>query len=420
MLTPLLLLACDSTGSIQLGGNETGADPHTAAAVDTDGDQLPGDTSTDTDTDTAEEPDSDVVYSAWFDETVMHTVDITVSDRGIRDLNNNGREYVEADVVLDGTPLPQVGLRLKGSSTYQDLNCSDGYCKASFKIKTDEYLPDQKFGSLQRITLNNMTTDYTQSKEVVVYNILRDASQLASRCSYARVTLNGEPWGLYANVEAVDDEWVERRFTDPSGNLWATASSGADFTDTGLYFWESNSGDGDKSQLQALTRALARYEGDFFGELSGLMNVDQYLDYWAWCAAMGNYDGYPFTGNDVILYEDPLDERRMVFAPWGTDESFDQYESSGRIWYNAYTTLGYACLADAACVAELKVRIQANADVTEGMDMLTRAQAAWDLSEADVTTDPTRPFPPSDVWAYRDYYAAVIDGWPAYTRQKAL
>lgn len=413
----LTLLACGPSGSIKLPGGSGGEDTGVDTGADTGADVLPGDTTVDTDT--AEEPDKDAIYEAWFDETVMHTVDITIDDRNIRALNNDGRTYVEADVVVDGTTLAQVGLRLKGSSTYQDLNCSDGYCKASFKIKTDEYLPDQKYGSLQRITLNNMTTDYTQSKEVVVYNLLRDASQLGSRCSYARVTINGEPWGLYANVEAMDDEWIERRFEDSSGNLWATASSGADFTDTGMSRWEINTGTGEKDQLRRLTEALKVYQGDFFGELGGIMNADQFIEYWSWCAAVGNYDGYPFTGNDVILYEDPLDDRRMVFMPWGTDESFDEYEVSGRIWWGAYTSLGYACLADPACVTELKTRIQANADTTEGMDMLARAQAAWDLSEADVTTDPIRPFTPDYVWYYRDYYAAVIDGWPDYSRAQA-
>jgi hypothetical protein len=412
----LLLLACTHPSSISLGGDtgSTGTD----TPDDTAPDEIPGDSSADTG-DTGEKPDKDAIYAAWFDETVIHTVDITVSEVNIRKLNNDGRTYVEADVVLDGTALPNVGLRLKGSSTYQDLNCSDGLCKAAFKIKTDEYVPDQKYGSLQRITLNNMTTDYSQSKEVVIYNVLRDASQLSSRCSYARVTLNGEPWGLYANLEAMDDEWVKRRFEDPEGNLWATESSGSDFTDTGLSRWVINSGPGDKDQLEALTRALEQYEGDYFGELGGIMNTDQYLDYWAWCAAVGNYDGYPFNTNDVILYEDPLDDRRFVFMPWGTDESFDVYEYSGRIWWYAYTALGQACLADPACVTELKARIQANADISEGMDMLTRAQAAWDLSEADVMTDPTRPISPGEVWRARDSLAAVMEGWPDYTREHA-
>lgn len=418
-MTLILLLACGPSGSIKLPGGSNGpSGPDDTGEVDTAPDVIPGDTSDDTDTDTGEEPDKDEVYHAFFDETVIHTVDITLSDRAIRSLNNDGRTYVEGDVVIDGTTLLQVGIRLKGSSTYQDLNCDDGYCKASFKIKTDEYLPDQKYGSLQRITLNNMTSDYTQSKEIVVYNVLRDASQLGSLASYARVTLNGEPWGLYANVEAMDDEWVERRFEDPSGNLWATASSGADFTDTGMGRWEINSGTGEKDQLRRLTDALAAYKGDFHGELGPIMNTDQFLEYWSWCGAMGNYDGYPFTGNDVILYEDPLDDRRVVFMPWGTDESFDQYEVSGRIWWAAYTSLAYACMADPACVTELKTRIAANAETTKGMDMLGRAEAAWDLSEADAQTDPKRPFTPDYVWYYRDYYAAVIDGYPTYVESQ--
>ncbi|MSQ04217.1 MAG: hypothetical protein EXR71_20400, partial [Myxococcales bacterium] len=373
---------------------------------------------TDTDTDTDIDVDKDAIYEAFFDPAVIQTVDLTLSEAAIRALNRNGNEYVEGDLVVNGTELLGVGVRLKGSSTYMDLNCEDGYCKAAFKIKTDEFDPEQKYGSLQRITLNNMGTDYIQSREVIVYSLLHDQSQLASRASFARVTLNGEAMGLYANVEAMDDEWIERRFADATGNLWATAAGGAEFTETGMYFWELNNGTGEKDHLRAIMAALDAWGGDFFGELGPVVNVDQFLDYWAWCAAVGNYDGYPFHSNDVILYEDPSDARRVVFMPWGEDETFNEYETTGETWNTAYLRLGYACLLDAACVAELKVRIEVAVDAYDEADMLSRAQAAWDLTESDVQTDPKRPFTPDDVWYYRDYYAGVIDGYDDYVRAK--
>lgn len=420
MLT-LLFLACNS-GSIQLGSPETEDSGETGGGggdTDTAPDVLPGDTSDTGDTDTGPDVDPDEVYEAFFDAGVIQTVDITLSRDAIRDLNRDGGTYVEGDVVVNGTALPSVGVRLKGSSTYMDLDCSDGYCKAAFKIKTDEFLPDQKYGSLQRITLNNMASDYTQSKEVLVYQLLHEQAQLASRVSYARVTLNGEPMGLYANVETMDDEWLERRFADDSGNLWATSSGGAEFSDTGLSQWEINSGAGDKDHLRALEKALDRYDGDFFGELEPYIKTDQFLEYWAWCAAVGNYDGYPFHSNDVLIYEDPSDERRLAFMPWGEDESFNEYEYTGETWNVAYLRLGQACLSDPACVRELKTHIGTAVDAYDAAGMLARAQAVWDLSEADVQEDPKRPFTPDYVWYYRDYYAGVIDGYDDYVREKA-
>ena len=412
-----LFFACGPQSPILLGDStpDTGDEP---PIPEDSGNVLPGDTSDTGETDTGEEPDKDEVYEAFFDPAVIQTVDITLDDRAIRALNQDGREYVEGDVVINGVTLLQVGVRLKGSSTYQDLECNDGYCKASFKIKTDEYI-DQKYGSLQRITLNNMVTDYTQSKELIVYNLLHQQSQLASRCSYARVTLNGEPWGLYSNVESVDDEWLQRRFADTEGNLWGTGSSYGDFTDSGFRGgWVVKSGEGDFTQIAAVKAALDSFGGDFFGELGSVVNVDQFLDYWAWCSAVGNFDGYPFHLNDVILYEDPADDNRIQFAPWGTDESWDQLEVSGQAWYTVGGRLALACIYDAACLAELKVHIDTATTAYGDSDVLAQAQAVWDLSEADVQSDPRRPFTPDYVWAYRDYYGPVMDGYGDYVRNQ--
>ncbi|MFN7143679.1 MAG: CotH kinase family protein [Myxococcota bacterium] len=378
---------------------------------------LPGDTAPDT---VPGGDDDDAIYAAFFDPTVIQTVDLVLSDAAIRTLNRGEDDgYVEGDATINGVFFPSVGVRLKGSSTYQDLDCSDGACKAAFKLKLNEFVEDQRYGDLERVTLNNMTSDYTQSKELIVYDLLHRQSQLASRASYARVTLNGQPWGLYLNIESADDRWLRRRFEDPEGNFWGTASSWGDFyepwLDTG---WVSKSGDGDKERLRALTAALDAYAGDFFGELSPYVNVDQWLDYWAWCAATGNYDGYPFTVNDVLVYADPADGGRFTFAPWGTDESFDEQEYTGRGWNVVSARLGTACLADPACVMELTTHIDAALTDYDATDVLGIAQAAWDLSEDDVLTDPKRPFTPDHVWYYRDYYAGVVPGYSDYVRAK--
>lgn len=418
MTTLLLALACPGDQVIISGDTpvDTG-NPVPDDSVET----VPGDTSEPVDSgDTGEMPSDDELYERFFDVNVIQVIDIELSQASINRLNNvDGRTYVEGNVVVNGYRFDNVGVRFKGSSTYTDLDCGDGYCKASFKIKFDEFVAGQKFGDLERVTLNNMMTDYTQSKEVIVYGLLAEHSQLASRANYARVTLNGESWGLYANVETADDEWLKRRFADPSGNFWGTAYYYGDFygpyLDTG---WVSKSGDGDQSQLWAVTVALDAYRGDFFGELGGLINTDQWLDYWAWCAVVGNYDGYPFTLNDVLIYADPADGNRFVFAPWGTDESWAEYELSGQTWNAVGGRLGTACLYDQACVDELLVHINTAIELYDESEVLARAQAAWDLSEADVLTDDKRPFTVDYVWYYRDYYADLMPRYGDYVRGK--
>lgn len=118
----------------------------------------------------------------FFDPSVLHEVRITVPDAGLSDLRDNPREYTVADVKVDGTPLHHVGVRLKGSSSFQEF---DG--KPAFKLKLNEYCPGQKYAGLKRITLNNMVSDPTESQEVINYQVWAAAGLKAPRASYAQV-----------------------------------------------------------------------------------------------------------------------------------------------------------------------------------------------------------------------------------------
>ena len=163
----LLLAACGRTSTILLGVPAGGNSPDDSAeAGDSSPFFLPGDSaaddSGDTDTDPGDGAEDEAIFQAFFDVRVIQEIDIVVSDRAIQQLNSGATDaYVEADITVNGAFFPRSGLRLKGSSTYQDLNCRDGYCKAAFKIKLDAFVLDQKLGYLERITLNNMTSDYT-------------------------------------------------------------------------------------------------------------------------------------------------------------------------------------------------------------------------------------------------------------------
>ncbi len=363
--------------------------------------------------------EDELLYEQFFDVSVIQVVDIRLSAEAINLLHQDGRTYVKGAATINGVAFDEVGVRLKGSSTYQDLDCADGLCKAAFKLRLNKYVQGQLYGGLERITLNNMVTDYTQSKEVIAYEVLRQQSQLASRSNFARVTVNGELMGLYTNLESADDRWLKRRFEDASGDFWGTAFSYGDFytpyLDTG---WVPKSGSGDLGKLEAITAALDGFSGDFFGELGGLVNTEQWLSYWGWCAALGNYDGYPFNLNDVLIYFDPSDGERVVFAPWGTDESWAEYELTGQSWEVVGGRLGLACLYDPACVDALRDHIRAATEGYDATEVLTLAEAAWALTEADVQVDPRRPYTPADVWAYRDYYAALIPRYGSYVRDR--
>lgn len=419
-----LLLACGPTGVVlSEPPAENGGDTGTILPDEPD-DTDETETLPDNGTDTGDDPDEpdltdDEIYEAFFDPAAIQEIAITLSDRAMAQLNRNGDTYVEGGVVINGKAYASVGVRLKGSSTYQDLNCSDGYCKAGFKIKLDEFVDGEDYGGLQRITLNNMTTDYTQSKEVIVYDLLHRHGALASRANYARVTLNGTYWGLYTNLESADDEWLKRRFADTTGNFWGTGDSYGDFYYDYIHGggWVLKEGPGDTTRLEEVMAALDAYRGDFEAELGPYVNVDQFLAYWGWCVAVGNYDGYPFNINDMLVYEDPSDGGRLVFAPWGTDESWSEYEYTGQTWNVVGGRLGAACLADQACVTALKTKIDEAVTAYAATDVLGMAEAAWALSADAAEEDRKRPYGYEYVEQYRAYYAELIPRYPTYVRR---
>ena len=50
--------------------------------------------------------------------------------------------------------------------------------------------------------------------------IFADAGLPVPRCNFATVAVNGEDLGLYVHIESVKDAFVERNFSDASGNLY--------------------------------------------------------------------------------------------------------------------------------------------------------------------------------------------------------
>lgn len=342
---------------------------------------------------------------AWFDPGVLHEVRIELDAESRDALADDPRTYVQGNVEVDGILLRAAGVRLKGNSSFEDL---DG--KAAFKIKADEFCPGRTVFGLERLTLNNMVSDPSQSQELINYPLWAAAGLPAARASYAQVWLDGEAYGLYANVESMDDEWLTARFDDASGDLWE-AGDGAEFDDAGLGLWEIKEGDGDTQALAAVAAALDT-DGDLLTALDTAVDLDQVLAYWAWKVVVGDPDGYPWNPNDLFLYGDPDRDGRFVFAPWGFDEGWQDYVA----WDNADGRLATVCLADAGCRARFRAEVLAAVTAFEAMDPLEWAEPAWALTEAVLEDDPRRPYTTAEVLAARAALREAMAGRAAVVR----
>ncbi len=132
-------------------------------------------------------------------------------------------QYISADVTINGQTVENVGIRPKGNSSLAQLvnSESDRY---SFKIKFDEYVKGQTWEGLDKLVLNNMTSDSSYMKEYLSYDIMSYIGVNAPLFSFADIMVNGEKCGFYLAIEDIDSGYLNRVY-DGEGELYKPESS---------------------------------------------------------------------------------------------------------------------------------------------------------------------------------------------------
>ena len=151
----------------------------------------------------------DVGYESLFDKSKVHTIDIEISDwTGFIDTATN-EEYVACNITIDGQNMNNVALRAKGNTSLSSVATQDSE-KYSLKIEFDHFMEGRLFNGLDKLSLNNLIYDSTMMKDYLAYTLMGKMDVPSPLCSFANVSVNGENWGLYLAVEAVEDSFLER------------------------------------------------------------------------------------------------------------------------------------------------------------------------------------------------------------------
>lgn len=154
-----------------------------------------------------------------FDQSRVHTIDIVADDwEGFLETCTD-EEYILCDLVIDGESVQNVGLRAKGNTSLTSV-ASYGNDRYSFKIEVDHYDSTKSYHGLDKFCLNNIIQDNTYMKDYLVYTMMGDMGVASPLCSYAYITVNGEDWGLYLAVEAVEESFLTRNYGSDYGELY--------------------------------------------------------------------------------------------------------------------------------------------------------------------------------------------------------
>lgn len=147
--------------------------------------------------------------SLLFDQSRVHTIEITADNWNDIIANATAEEYQECTIVIDGENLGQVGIRAKGNTSLSSV-ATLGSTRYSFKVEFNHYVKGKKYHGLDKLSLNNLIQDATMMKDYLAYSLMNKMGVPSSLCSYVQITVNGEPWGLYLAVEGVEDAFLER------------------------------------------------------------------------------------------------------------------------------------------------------------------------------------------------------------------
>ena len=224
--------------------------------------------------------------------------------------------WFEATVTVDDETHTQVGVRKKG------FLGSLSKVKPALKVRFDKFVDGQFLGgAMKRLTLNNAQQDPSLINTCMAYHIFASAGLPAPRCNFATVAVNGENLGLYVHVESMKTAFLERNFSDPSGNLYEGTVSDFRPKWRGTLQKKTNEVEADWSDIDAVVAALQDPlpgRPRSLGRPSSTSTASS--PFGPTEVLIGHWDGYAGNRNNFYVYREP--DAPFVFIPWGADQVF--------------------------------------------------------------------------------------------------
>ena len=150
-----------------------------------------------------------------FDPSVLHEARLDLDPAAWQALRANfqSNQYYAANLTVDGVAVLQVGVRSRGDGSRSEE-------KPGLKVEFDKYVPAQEYYGYKSLVIDNLTQDASFLRERLSFVVFEAMGIAAPRNAFARLTVNGEYWGLFALVEPVSKPFLEARLGEKSGTLF--------------------------------------------------------------------------------------------------------------------------------------------------------------------------------------------------------
>jgi spore coat protein H len=282
-----------------------------------------------------------------FKDDIVPRIDIRINPDSLKWIldpaNKESDQTLKSDFFFDNGEKKDtffnIGFGLRG-------NTSRNSPKKSFKISFNDFSSAGKFHGLEKINLNAESNDPTLSRSNLCWNLASKIGLPAARVNHVQLFINDIYYGLYTNVEHIDEEFMEIRFGNKDGNLYKCLYpadllyKGADpnfykeeFSGRRAYELQGKEGpDAYKDLVHLLYILNNTTSAQLSCELEKVLDVDQVIRYLVFEILIGQWDGLIYNKNNFFLYFNTKSSRFQII-PYDLDNTLG-IDWIGRDWPN--------------------------------------------------------------------------------------
>ncbi|MCX5529108.1 CotH kinase family protein [Streptomyces sp. NBC_00006] len=317
-----------------------------------------------------------------YDTSVSHSIQLayqqTDFDKMMKEFKDDGtKDYIEADLTIDGVYLNDVGIRLKGNSTLSSLRGAKGMPgggrnmpqggqgapaggqgqKAGGKggmggmmqfnlsakkpeelpwlVKIDEYVEGRAYQGEREISLRPGSNGQVPANEALSLSLTDESGQKAERYAFTKLKVNNRPTAARLMVEAPDTDYAD----DVSGGnavLYKARASGSfeykgdDPSDYETSFKQLNKkGSQDLEPVMKLIKWAGKAsDKEFARDLDTYVDVDSFAKYVSSQNLLLNFDDMAGPGKNYLLSYD-LDTKKFSVLGWDYNLTFSGDATTG-------------------------------------------------------------------------------------------
>ena len=245
------------------------------------------------------------------------------------------KEYIRADITIDGTLIEDVGLRLKGNSTLQSLSNNsmgggggggmtqlfeDNPEELPWLISFDEYEEGRAYQGMTEIALRPAASGSEVAiNEALALELTAESGQITQDYTFTSVTVNGSESAARIVVDTPDTEWADEL---GSGVLYKARAGGSldyvgdDPTEYEDSFKQINAeGAYDLQPVMTLMKFLNEStDEEFAEELDDYVDTESFAKYLATQEILSNNDAMDGPGNNYYLWYDTTEKQFTVMS----------------------------------------------------------------------------------------------------------